>query len=143
MGHKPELPAAWQMANKASEYKTAPNFIFLLMGANAHINHDLPLALLKIMGGKEPVGLVKDIFKIDRLLMKSGREIAGTFEESNQLLDLLKRHLFFLYYRPVMYMVLYWRIKAWRNYKSIKKDGIKNSAYAKTSIEPIAYLLTP
>lgn len=136
-----QLPTAWSMLNGAATHKSTPNFIFLLMGANAHINNDLPLALLRLVGKEETNDLLKDVFKIDKLLMKSGRDIIGKFEEQNALLDLLKRRLIFVYYRPVMYMVLYWRIKAWRNYKSLKKNGLQKSAYAKYSIKVAARLL--
>jgi hypothetical protein len=129
------LPPAWSSVNMASGRTTTPNFVFLLMGANAHINSDLPLALLKLMGKKSAGELAKDVLKIDKILMKSGREILGMFEESNKLLDWLKRHFIFLYYRPVMYMVLYWRIKAWRSFKSISKHGAAGSGYTKSSIK--------
>lgn len=133
IGNNPDLPAAWDLTGMACQYKNTPNFILLLMGANAHINHDFPLALYELIGAKEPSYFVKDVLKIDKLLMKSGRQIVTTFEESNKLLDLVKRRFIFLYYRPIMYMVLYWRVKAWRNYKSIKKHGLKGSDYTKTS----------
>lgn len=128
------LPTAWSQLNKAAKYKSTPTFIFLLMGANAHINHDLPLALLELMDKEETDDLLKDVIKIDKLLMKGGRDIIGLFDESNKILDFLKRHFMFVYYRPTMYLILYWRIKAWRDYKSIKKVGRENSGYQKKSI---------
>src|SRR5665647_363717 len=70
-----ELPTAWKLLNKTARYNSTPAFIFLLMGANAHINHDLPLALLKLMDKEETDDLLKDVLKIDKILMKSGREI--------------------------------------------------------------------
>lgn len=129
-----DLPAAWKTVNEAAKNTASPKFIFLLMGANAHINHDLPLALLQTMNKEEADDLIKDILKIDKLLMKSGREIIALFSESNNALDFLKRRFIFIYYRPTMYMILYWRVKAWRNYKSIKKVGVSNSSYQVSSI---------
>jgi hypothetical protein len=129
-----KLPPAWAIMNKTTKYKNVPNFITLLMGANAHINNDLPLAFLKQIDKKHTDELFTDVLKVDKLLMKSGRQIIDAFEEPNQRLNLLKRRLIFLYYRPVMYMILYWRIRAWRNYKSIKKDGIKSSGYTRSSV---------
>lgn len=109
--------------------KSVPAFIPLLMGANAHINHDLPLALVKLMGREKTDDLLQDVLKIDTLLMKSGRQIIVTFDEPTKLLDIIKRRLQFLYYRPTMYIILYWRVIAWRNYKAIKRNGVKKHDY--------------
>jgi hypothetical protein len=133
--HSPDLPPAWVTMNQTAEYKNVPNFITLLMGANAHINNDLPLAFLKLINENDAADLFGDVLKVDKLLMKSGRQIIEAFEEPNRRLNLLKRRLIFLYYRPVMYMILYWRIRSWRNYKAIKKSGVKASGYQKRSIK--------
>ncbi len=132
----PGLPTAWAMAHQAGARRSTPDFILLLMGANAHINSDLPLTMLQLtseIDEAEVRNLLKDILKVDKLLMKTGREIVTAFQEPNKQLEWLKHRLAFLYYRPVMYMILYWRIKAWRSYKSIKKVGIESSDYQKGS----------
>jgi len=129
-----KLPPAWAALNTASQSRRMPNSILLLMGANAHINHDLPLALANIIDKEDANNLLSDVLKVDKLLMKSGREIINRFEENNWFLDLLRRRIIFVYYRPVMYMILYWRIRAWHNYKSIKNTGLKNSRYARRSV---------
>lgn len=130
-----KLPFAWDAVTKALSFRTAPRFIYLMMGANAHINHDLPLALNELMNKEKEEGLLKDVLKIDKILMRSGREIIGIFDESSRVLNFLKKHLIFTYYRPAMYTILYWRIRAWRNYRSIKSNGIKNSGYTKFSVK--------
>ena len=105
------------------------------MGANAHINHDLPLALAKLMGTEKTDDLLRDVLKIDKLLMKSGRKIIATFDEPHKFLDFLKRRFQFLYYRPAMYTILYWRIGAWRRYKLIKNSGRETSGDPSKSIK--------
>jgi len=134
------IPPAWKALNVTAKNKHTPQFIYLLMGANAHINNDLPLALNELMGKLKAEDLLKDVLKIDKLLMMSGREIISAFEESNKILDFLKRNSVFLYYRPVMYLVLFWRVKAWRNYRSIKRAGAISNHYQDASIR-IAYRL--
>lgn len=129
-----KLPEAWSIMNKAKKYKATPNFIFLLMGANAHINRDLQLVLVEIMSQKKTNESLKDIIKIDKLLMKSGKEIINTFQEPNKILDALKRSFVFIYYRPVMYTVLYWRIRAWRNYVGMSKTSQRTTNYDKRSV---------
>ena len=136
----PELPIAWAKVNQTADRKV-PAFIPLLMGANAHINHDLPLTLLELMNGQKTDELLRDVLKIDKLLMGAGREIVKTFEEPNKRLDFLRRRLQFLYYRPIMYLILSWRIGAWRSYKVIKKNGRDASRYEKKSIKTADRLL--
>ena len=132
---KRALPAAWAKMLPSAHRPALPAFILLLMGANAHINYDLPLALSKTMGRAKPDDLLRDILRVDRLLMSSGREIIGTFDEANKLVAFVKRRGQFLYYRPIMYMILYWRILAWRNYKAIEKNGVTHNRHATQSLK--------
>jgi hypothetical protein len=129
----PKLPVAWDLLDRAAERKNTPNFILLLMGTNAHINNDLPQALLKLFGQKPTKALLHDVLKIDKILMKSGHEIISAFEEPNKVLNFLKRHLVFLYYRPAMYIIFFW-VRSWCNLKAVNKTILKNSGYEKRSI---------
>lgn len=128
------IPPAWAILNKTAARKRTPEFIYLLLGANAHINNDLPLALNELISSANTTDLLDDVLKVDNLLMVSGRIIIGLFKEQNKVLDYLKRTFIFLYYRPVMYLILFWRVRAWRSYKSIKKDGLLHSTYQKGSV---------
>jgi len=121
-GKVPDLSLPWQKLNDYAALRSAPVFISLMLGANAHINYDLPQALTKLMQEDKPEKLRSDLSIMNTLLMKSGREIIGLFEEKNALLDFLKRRFQFMYYRPAMYTILYWRIKAWRGYNMLAKD---------------------
>ena len=134
LAHDPGLPEAWQLVSKAKKGRGTPEFILLLMGANAHINHDLPLTLNMLIKNQRGSGLLKDVLKIDKLLLISGKQILQTFDERNRGIDLFKRRLVFLYYYPAMWLILYWRIKAWRNYRKIEKLGVDASKYQATSI---------
>ena len=118
----PVLTLAWSKVNEYATNKSAPKFISLLLGASAHINNDLPQVLNSLMKNEDTEDLLSDIVKIDRLLMDSGKQIINTFEESNKVLDFLKRRLQFMYYRPAMYTIRYWRIIAWKNYRKLKKQ---------------------
>lgn len=116
------LTTSWATLNKLN-IKSSPKFISLLMGANAHINNDLPQVLIRLMEKESTNDLLNDVVKIDKLLMLSGKEIIGLFDEPNNKLNFLKRNVKFIYYRPIMYMILYWRVIAWRNYRKIKKNN--------------------
>jgi len=116
------ISPAWEKAIGSANDQHRPAFISLLMGANAHINYDLPFALLKTIQKHEKASLLRDLTVIDKLLIKSGKEILDTFDESNQMLNFVKSKTRFLYFRPIMYMILWWRIMAWRNYKSLENN---------------------
>ena len=128
-----KLPTAWAKMNDASHMNIVPKFTTLLMGANAHINHDLPLALADFMSKSQTYYSLRDVRKVDKVLLKSGRQIIGAFDEPTKRLNTLKHRLRFLYYRPVMYMILYWRIIAWRNYRLIKRNGSAQFSHEKRS----------
>jgi len=118
----PNVSLPWAKMNEYARHKSSPEFISLLLGANAHINNDLPQALKTLLENADTEVFFRDIAKIDKLLMKSGKEIIGLFEEPDTLLDFLKRRFQFMYYRPAMYTILYWRVMAWRSYRNFKKD---------------------
>lgn len=118
----PKLTRPWSKINEYAKNKSAPKFVSLMIGANAHINNDLPQVLNNLMKNEKTEDLLSDLIKIDKLLMKSGKEIIGTFNETNKTLNFLKRRFQFMYYRPAMYTIRYWRIVAWKNYKKLKKQ---------------------
>lgn len=138
---QPGLATAWMKMRQSVNHKVTPNFILLLMGANAHINHDLPLALLDVMDQQKTDELLKDIVRIDQLLTKSCNDILATFDETGRLADFIKRHLKFLYLRPVMYMVLYWRFRAWRACRAMQKGHSAGNGFKKRSAKTAKRLL--
>ncbi len=103
-------PAVWRRAYELSGRR--PRYRSLLLAANAHINHDLPLAL-------RAAGLDNyneaDFYKADRLFRRSARNVIRSFSEPDRRLDLLKRGLAPLYAQPVMAIVLHYRHRAWRD----------------------------
>ena len=123
--------AAW---DKLLQAKSHPHSIQLLMGANAHINHDLPLTMVEFLGKSHSKELFQDILSIDRLLIESGREIIGLFDEPHTCMSFAKRHLRFLYFTPILYMILSWRISAYKSAKMIKKYGHSSTKFQTKSI---------
>lgn len=113
--------AAW---NKLLQAKNHPYSIQLLMGANAHINHDLPLVMLKFMDQKYADELFQDVLRIDTLLVRASKTIVSSYDEPYKYLNFAKKYLRFLYLIPIMWMILSWRISAWQRYKKIKKYGL-------------------
>lgn len=127
------MATAWTKLNESAGRKNMPVFIQLLMGANAHINHDLPLALYEAIGTDDDSQLLKDMLKVDKLLMKSGREILTTFEENSRLLCFIKLRCKYIYFWPIMRIILYWRIIAWRNYNYMKNTGSQSHSFRRRS----------
>jgi hypothetical protein len=129
--HSKTTVVAW---HKLTELTGSPSSIHLLMGANAHINRDLPLALAEALAGEESKELFEDVRKVDKLLMQSGEHIIDSFEEPGRIAHYVQRHLRFLYYRPIMGIILVWRISAWQNYKKILAGKGGNQEARSTTI---------
>ncbi|HSX28854.1 MAG TPA: DUF5995 family protein [Candidatus Saccharimonadales bacterium] len=136
-----QLPAAWTLAIDGKDAASRPEFIGLLLGANAHINYDLPLALADTVQENKAANLLKDIATVDKLLIKSGKQILGTFKESNKFAAFVKRRGRFLYFRPIMWTILYWRVVAWQKYRALKKQKEALPSIARRSAK-IAVRLT-
>ncbi len=130
-----KLSAPWSKLNDYANIESAPVFISLMLGANAHINYDLPQVLNKMMQDENATNFLGDIVKINRILMKSGRQIIDLFEEKNKHLNFLKKRLIFTYYHPAMYTILYWRFRAWRHYEMLKKDSSMMPSITKRSVK--------
>lgn len=135
------IAPAWKKAIVSADNQRRPAFISLLMGANAHINYDLPFALLSIIEKNEKASLLRDLTVIDKLLIKGGKEILGTFDEPNRTLNFMKRKAQFLYFKPIMYMILWWRVMAWRNYRALENDPDNTNNILKRSTK-IAHRLS-
>ncbi|NNN22198.1 MAG: hypothetical protein HKL80_09390 [Acidimicrobiales bacterium] len=129
----PNVAESWKKFAEVATVDTSPKFILLLMGANAHINHDLPFALLKFIDEGEVMPLLGDIVKLSKIMMESGREIIPLFNEQNRFLNTFKNRFQFLYYRPIMYTVLSWRIVAWRAFKHLSNGNPGYQAHIKRS----------
>jgi hypothetical protein len=121
---KQDIATAWSNIFRSSKDKPLPNFIYLLMGANAHINHDLSLTMLRMLDKGDTAKLFKDILKVDKLLMRSSKDIIVAFTEPKAAPRLIQRRFKHLYRKPIMYLILYWRFRAWRDYKRMANKGI-------------------
>jgi len=118
-----ELPVAWANLLSQKPDKQLPNFIYLLMGANAHINHDLSLTMLKMLDNGDTDALFKDILKVDKLLVGCGNDILRTFTETQKVARFIKDRTKYIYLPIVMHVILYWRIRAWKDYLRLKNSG--------------------
>jgi hypothetical protein len=127
LAEKSDVATAWSNIFRPSQANPLPNFIYLLMGANAHINHDLSLAMQRMLNKGDTSKLFKDILQVDKLLMRSSKDIVDAFTESKTVPRIIQTRFKFLYRKPVMYMILYWRFRAWRDYKRIVKQGVSKS----------------
>ena len=127
------VPVAW--TKLTGRKKPQSPSISLLMGANAHINHDLALALLETMDKRSATDFLPDLVKIDRLLIACAREILGTYDESSIFLSFVKRRCQWLYFRPVMSMIRFWRVMAFYNFRSMQRLGGNKANFAHRSIK--------
>jgi hypothetical protein len=119
------MPVAWANLLTKKTGKQLPNFIYLLMGANAHINHDLSLVMVKMLDNDDTENLLKDVIKVDKLLVDCGDNILRTFTETKKVTRFIKDRTSYIYLPIIMHVILYWRVKAWKDYLSIKNNGLK------------------
>jgi hypothetical protein len=124
LAEKSDIATAWSNIFRPSQAKPLPNFIYLLMGANAHINHDLSLTMLRMLDKGDTAKLFQDILKIDKLLMRSSKDIVDAFTEPQAVPRLIQRRFKHAYRKPIMYLILYWRFRAWRDYKHMASKGV-------------------
>lgn len=117
---------AWTQLLRKKTNRQLPNFINLLLGANAHINHDLPLVMVKMLDGEDSANFIQDLMKVDTILKNSGNEILGSFIEAKKVPKFIKDRLSFIYLPVVMQMILFWRAKAWEDYRVVKENGISS-----------------
>ena len=129
------MPEVWQKVAQSPKPSKSPAFISLLLGANAHINHDLPLALAETMDKFKGIAdtYILNILKTDKILMKSSHEILDSFDENSRIFNFIKKRLEFVYRMPTMYLILHWRKGAWNSYKQYANSQTGPSNFANRS----------
>ncbi len=103
------LPGAWHRLNKGWLHAYHPSFFSLLLGANAHINHDLPKVLQSVL--VKPKHFEEDYFRVGNLLLESSRPILQTYDEQANWMQKIG----LVFRRPIMAMILKWRKNVWQD----------------------------
>ena len=120
------LPPVWLHVTKA---KTKPEFIKLLLAANAHINYDLPQAL-----NTKKLNISKtDYYAADRIFKNSVSEIIESFSETHTFYNFIKANFRVLYQRPLIAVIIHWRHRAWKNHLVIQNQKLSLSGLEKSS----------
>ncbi len=109
---KGSLPGGWRKVNRSWLHHKHPASLSLMLGANAHINYDLLQSLKAVV--HKPEQFSEDYFRVNRLLLESGKAISASYYESQEHINFLKKHLRDLYLGPVMWLIVRWRTRAWR-----------------------------
>lgn len=104
------LPSVWQeVVDRAGK----PSYVLLLLGANAHINHDLAMALVDL-GPTKLAAVEGDFFALDQVFAKVSDDILSDMY-ANHLLSKSGYQARYLYRRLVISRIISWRHRAWRN----------------------------
>lgn len=114
------LPTVW---NKLLVDKKLPIYIQLLLGANAHINKDLPLALQKLSYAQQ-LNIKVDYFAADKIFWQSSREIINSLYEPSPINNLVRNYMRILYEKPMIAMIVHWRHKAWKNSLALRNGSL-------------------
>lgn len=112
------LPEPWDKVNKGLFHNKHPASLSLLLGARAHILHDLLKPLNEVI--HNPEVFQEDYFKVNKLLMKSAKPISKSYYESDEHINFLKIKLRNVYLKPVMWLIISWRVKVWKEFISEK-----------------------
>lgn len=120
-GKKPAK--SWGFAFDVMRKSGKPQFIYLLLGANAHINNDLPLATAKIFNEERE----KDFNLVDKILEEKLGLIIQELKEDSKIFGLLKRIFRPVYQDFVLNMMVGWRREAWKNAELIKNSRNKDA----------------
>jgi len=108
----PAVPPAWRPLIEQRDQRGIEPIQFALAGMNAHINHDLPLAVVETcteLGTSPTAGThLADYQKVDRLLDAAEQSVRQAFETSAELA--LDRHLL-----AVSNLVANWSINSARD----------------------------
>lgn len=104
------VPEAWYATiNARSQF-----FPYLvLLGANAHINYDLPVALKTTV--PEPSTFHDDFLLINKIIAKTVRDTLDDHRAKNTIEKLIMGSQF-LYAKPVIHGLTRWRTKVWSRY---------------------------
>lgn len=106
----------WETVQKRSILEPSKLFS-LLLGANAHINHDLPLALLVCI--KKPEKFETDFFHAQKLFKKSIQEILHLFIPKD--FGFVREKIILAYTTSV---ILRWRKHSWKQFVALRNKEI-------------------
>jgi hypothetical protein len=111
---KGSLPRAWQKVNQRTFSRYRPRAINVMLGASAHINHDLLPAMRRTI--KKPQEFAKDYAKVSGVLLSSAVVIADDTMTPASFTMTLKTRGHTIYTRPAMWIINRWRTKVWKEF---------------------------
>lgn len=111
-----KLPLEWQTVQQRAILEPSKLFS-LLLGANVHIHHDLPLALLETI--EKPEIFERDYFKAQSLFKKSIQQILLQYEPKS-----LKTFRGKIILMVTTFTILHWRKTAWKSFLALREKKI-------------------
>ncbi len=122
---------AWQVAFQQAQTECCTPFVLMALGVNAHVNNDIPLALLDC-GAKARHH--DDYHRVNGIIEVSLAEVIEELDAAGNLAD-PKRSLLTPPYKVVMkQLIKTWRDNAWQSFESLKRqqlsvDDIEQAAH--------------
>ena len=102
------LPELWRQVLHKGVFTP----FYFLIGANVHINHDLPLAIKESI--ENPEVFFQDFNRADMVVERALGKFLLTYTFTGRFI-FAKRFFCSLYRRPVTWMILRWRHAAWKS----------------------------
>ena len=109
-----DLPEPWSLANSNALHP----YMVALIGANIHINHDLPLALRSSVGDVKD--FQRDFYRMDQVFVGTSRRLF----QSCAGMTRTRRVPLFLHSaieRGLCFLIVQWRHAAWSNHLRLRR----------------------
>ncbi len=116
--HK-KLPELWNTIIKKGIFTP----FYFLLGANVHINHDLPLAITASVPNLKE--FKEDFYKIDKIIKIAIKNFFKTYKPVGNF-AFIKYFLVSLFRNPTTLIIIAWRRKAWHSAELISEQKLTN-----------------
>jgi hypothetical protein len=110
------IAPSWKILFEACRYNRYPQFIYLALGVNAHVNNDLPQTLYDVVKSNT---YAHDYSLINRVISNELSTVIHSFHEESQYLNILKILLQPLYSFKLNKIIVAWRKNGWKNYQKL------------------------
>lgn len=115
------ISEAWKIAFNFCENKKSYRLIYLILGANAHINNDLPFSLKQVV---ENEYFYSDYQKVQKIIDRSVNEVLDSINKMFPSSSYIDRNLIWVYEIIIKFLIRKWRRTAWNNYLKLKQKKI-------------------
>lgn len=128
--NKKPTPHCWQILFDLCKENCLYQIVYMGLGVNAHVNHDLGLALFDQITSMQ---FESDFIKVNTVIDQSLAEVLSFLEEKPPLLNIIKNKGRSVYGSYLKRLIRNWRQNAWNNYLGLRQNTITTTDIEQTS----------